>query len=59
MTLGDLDLPIRERVPLVVICMTDQALDSEIRLLEDAGFNPEDAYLSTPDLAEVAGSVGG
>lgn len=58
MTLGDLDLPIRERVPMVVVCMNDEALGSEIRLLGEAGLEPEDAYIPTPDLALVARAMG-
>jgi acetolactate synthase-1/2/3 large subunit len=58
MTLGDLDIPIRERIPMLVVCMNDEALGSEITLLGDAGLDVTDAYLATPDLADVARAMG-
>jgi thiamine pyrophosphate-dependent acetolactate synthase large subunit-like protein len=58
MTLGDLDIAVRERVALLVVCMNDEALGSEITLLGDAGLDVTDAYLPTPDLAEVARAMG-
>jgi len=38
--------------------MNDEALGSEIRLLTEAGLEPTDAYMRTPDLAQVARSMG-
>jgi thiamine pyrophosphate-dependent acetolactate synthase large subunit-like protein len=58
MTLGDLDIPIREGIPMLVVCMNDEALGSEITLLGDAGLDVTDAYLATPDLAAVARAMG-
>jgi len=58
MTLGDLDLAIREHLALLVVVMNDEALGSEIRLLTEAGLEPTDAYMRTPDLAQVARSMG-
>jgi thiamine pyrophosphate-dependent acetolactate synthase large subunit-like protein len=58
MTLGDLDIAVREHVALLVVCMNDEALGSEITLLGDAGLDVADAYLATPDLAEVARAMG-
>ena len=58
MTLGDLDIAIRERIPLLVVCMNDQALGSEITLLGEAGLDVADAHLPTPDLAGVARAMG-
>jgi acetolactate synthase I/II/III large subunit len=58
MTLGDLDLAIRERIPLVVICMNDEALGSEIHLLGEAGLDPASACFTTPDFGAVARAMG-
>jgi thiamine pyrophosphate-dependent acetolactate synthase large subunit-like protein len=58
MTLGDLDIAVREGIALLVVCMNDEALGSEITLLGDAGLDVADAYMATPDLAAVARSMG-
>jgi hypothetical protein len=58
MTLGDLDIAIREHVTMLVVVMNDQALGSEITLLGGAGLDVRDAYLRTPDLAAVARAMG-
>jgi thiamine pyrophosphate-dependent acetolactate synthase large subunit-like protein len=58
MTLGDLDVAVREGIALLVVCMNDEALGSEITLLGDAGLDVADAYMATPDLAAVARSMG-
>jgi thiamine pyrophosphate-dependent acetolactate synthase large subunit-like protein len=58
MTLGDLDLAIREHVVMLVVVMNDEALGSEITLLTEAGLDVTDAYMRTPDLALVARSMG-
>jgi acetolactate synthase I/II/III large subunit len=38
--------------------MNDEALGSEIMLLGGAGLDVRDAYMRTPDLAEVARAMG-
>jgi len=58
MTLGDLDTAIRERIPLLVVCMNNQALGSEITLLNNAGLDIRDAYMDTPDFSLVAKAMG-
>ena len=58
MTLGDLDIAIRENVRMLVVVMNDEALGSEITLLGGAGLDVRDAYMRTPDLAEVARAMG-
>ncbi len=58
MTLGDLDIAIREHVTMLVVVMNDQALGSEITLLGGAGLDVRDAYMRTPDLAGVARAMG-
>ena len=58
MTLGDLDIAIREHVTMLVVVMNDQALGSEITLLGGAGLDVRDAYMRTPDLAAVARAMG-
>jgi acetolactate synthase I/II/III large subunit len=58
MTLGDLDIAIREHVTMLAVVMNDQALGSEITPLGGAGLDVRDAYMRTPDLAAVARAMG-
>ncbi len=58
MTLGDLDLAVRERLPLLVVVMNDRAYGAETELLRHAGFDPQPAMFDTPDLSAVARSLG-
>lgn len=58
MTLGDLDLAVRERLPLLVVVMNDRGYGAETELLRHAGFDPQPAMFETPDLGAVAASLG-
>ncbi|MQA16452.1 MAG: hypothetical protein GEV09_20610 [Pseudonocardiaceae bacterium] len=58
MTLGDLDLAVRERLPLLVVVMNDRGYGAETELLRHAGFDPQPAMFETPDLSAVAASLG-
>jgi thiamine pyrophosphate-dependent acetolactate synthase large subunit-like protein len=58
MTLGELDLLVRDQVPLLLVCMNDQAYGSELVHLQDAGLPPTEALFDTPDLARIAAAVG-
>lgn len=58
MTLGDFDLVVRERLPLIVVCMNDRAYGSELVHFEEAGLAGTEAIFETPDLSAIAGAVG-
>lgn len=58
MTLGDFDLVVRERLPLVVVCMNDAAYGSELVHFEEAGLPGTEAIFETPDLSVVARALG-
>ncbi len=58
MTLGELDLLVRDQVPLLVVVMNDQAYGSELVHLQDSGLPEKDALFETPDLAAVARAIG-
>jgi thiamine pyrophosphate-dependent acetolactate synthase large subunit-like protein len=58
MTLGDLDTVVRERIPLLVVCLNDRAFGAEVMHMQALGVPVELARFPTPDLGEVARSVG-
>ena len=58
MTMGELDLAIRDRVPLLVVCMNDRAYGSELYHMRDLGLPDEHALFETPDFAAVARAMG-
>lgn len=58
MTLGDLDLAIRDRVPLLVIVLNDAAYGAEVQQLRRAGLDDTLARFATPDLAAIADAMG-
>jgi acetolactate synthase I/II/III large subunit len=58
MTLGDLDTVVRERIPLLVVCLNDRAFGAEVMHMEAIGVPAAPARFPTPDLAEVARAVG-
>jgi thiamine pyrophosphate-dependent acetolactate synthase large subunit-like protein len=58
MSLGDFAVAVTERLPLVVICLNDEAYGSELVHLEAADLPGDQAVFQTPDLAAVAGSLG-
>lgn len=58
MTVGDLDLAVRDRLPLLVVCLNDGAYGAEIYHLRNWGLPLEHAQFETPDLAAIARSFG-
>lgn len=58
MTLGDLETAVRERTPLIVVCMNDGAAGSELVHMTDWGVPPEQAIFGYADLAAVARGMG-
>jgi thiamine pyrophosphate-dependent acetolactate synthase large subunit-like protein len=58
LTLGDLETAVRERVPLIVVCMNDGAAGSELAHMKDWGVPPEQAVFGYADLAAVAVGMG-
>lgn len=58
MTMGDLDLAIRDRLPLLIVCMNDRAYGSELYHMQDMGVPFEQALFETPDLAAVVRAMG-
>jgi thiamine pyrophosphate-dependent acetolactate synthase large subunit-like protein len=58
MTLGELDLVVRDQVPLLIVCLNDRAYGAEIAHLRDFGLPVEHAQFATPDLAAVARALG-
>lgn len=59
MSLQELDTAVRERTPMLVVCLNDRAFGSEYHHMRDDGI-PESvgARFETPDLAAVARSLG-
>jgi len=58
MSLGDLEVAARERLPLLVVCFNDGAAGSEIVLSDIAGLPSDDAIFGVSDLARIAASLG-
>lgn len=58
LTLGDLETAVRERVPLLVVCMNDGAAGSELAHMKDWDVPPEQAIFGYADLAAVAVGMG-
>lgn len=58
MTMGDLDTAVRDRLPLLVVCLNDGAYGAEIFHLRNWGLPLEHAQFATPDLAAIARSFG-
>jgi thiamine pyrophosphate-dependent acetolactate synthase large subunit-like protein len=58
MTLGDLETAIRERTPLIIVCMNDGAAGSELVHMHDWGVPPEQAIFGYADLAALAQGMG-
>lgn len=48
----------REKLPLVVVILNDGCYGAEYTKLAEAGLNPDYSLLSSPDLCEVARSLG-
>jgi thiamine pyrophosphate-dependent acetolactate synthase large subunit-like protein len=58
MTLGDLDTFVRERLPLLVVCLNDRAYGAEISFMRSLQISEDLARFETPDLAEIARAIG-
>lgn len=58
MTLGDLDTAARYRVPLLVVCMNDQAYGAEIIQAREHGLSETLPVYRTGPLADVARTLG-
>ncbi len=58
MTMGDLELAIRERIPLLVVCYNDGAAGSELVIADLAGLPAEEAIFGVADLAKAAIGLG-
>lgn len=58
MTMGDLEVAVREGIPLLVVCFNDGAAGSEVVLAEIAGLPGDDAIFGVADLAKVASALG-
>lgn len=58
MTLGDLDTAVRYRIPLLVVCMNDQAYGAEIVQAREHGLDERLASFPTASLAGTARSIG-
>lgn len=58
MSLGDLEVAARERIPLLVVCFNDGAAGSEIVLSEIAGLPSDAAIFGVSDLGRIAAALG-
>ncbi|MBM9468132.1 thiamine pyrophosphate-binding protein [Nakamurella leprariae] len=58
LTLGDLETAVRERTPLVVVCMNDGAAGSELAHMKDWGVPPDQAVFGYADLAALGAGMG-
>jgi len=58
MTLGDLETVVRERAPLIVVCMNDGAAGSELVHMGDWGVPPDQAIFGYNDIAALAAGMG-
>jgi thiamine pyrophosphate-dependent acetolactate synthase large subunit-like protein len=58
MTLGDLDTFVRERLPVLVVCLNDRAYGAEISFMRSLQISEDIARFETPDLTEIARAIG-
>jgi acetolactate synthase I/II/III large subunit len=58
MTLGDLETVVREKAPLIVVCMNDGAAGSELAHMKDWGVPPDQAIFGYNDMAAMAVGMG-
>jgi thiamine pyrophosphate-dependent acetolactate synthase large subunit-like protein len=58
MTLGDLDTYVRERLPILVVCLNDRAYGAEISFMRSLKISEDIARFETPDLAGIARAIG-
>jgi thiamine pyrophosphate-dependent acetolactate synthase large subunit-like protein len=57
-TLGDLEVAVRERLPLLIVCFNDGAAGSELVLADIAGVPGDSAIFGVSDLARIATAIG-
>ena len=58
MTMGELDLAIRDRVPLLLVCLNDRAYGSELYHMREMGVPLDGAFFETPELDAIARAMG-
>lgn len=58
LTMGDLELAVREALPLIVVCMNDGAAGSELAHMKDWSVPPAQAVFGYADLAAAARGMG-
>jgi thiamine pyrophosphate-dependent acetolactate synthase large subunit-like protein len=58
MSMGELDLAVRDRTPLLIVCMNDRAYGSELYHMRDMGVPLDAAFFDTPELDAVARAMG-
>lgn len=58
MMLGDLDTVVRERLPLLIVCLNDGAYGAEVAVMRALNISEDLARFETPDLAEIARAIG-
>jgi acetolactate synthase-1/2/3 large subunit len=58
LTMGDFETAVRERLPLVVVCMDDGAAGSELAHMEDWSVPPAQAVFGYADIAAAARGMG-
>ena len=58
LTLGDLEVAVRERIPLLIVCFNDGAAGSELVLSDIAGLPGDNAIFGVSDLARIAAAIG-
>jgi len=57
-TLGDLEVAVRERLPLLIVCFNDGAAGSELVLADIAGLPGDSAIFGVSDLARIGAAIG-
>lgn len=58
MSMGDLDMAVRSKVPLLVVCMNNGAYGAELRHMRQWQLPLDHARFATPNLAEIASAMG-
>lgn len=58
LTMGDFETAVRERVPLIVVCMDDGAAGSELAHMKDWSVPPAQAVFGYADIAAAARGMG-
>lgn len=58
MHLAEVETAARNEAPVIIVVFNDAALGEEYHKLDDVGIDPDGSLISTPDLGEVASSLG-